>query len=141
MVYNKANMKTATLKRLDIGTETLGDFYCDGFHMKTLELPWKDNKNYISCIPKGEYVVKWTLSPRLKIYTYEVQNVPKRAGVRFHKGNYASYKKSDVLGCILGGSGYLDINKDGIIDIINSTVTMKSFDTFMNKESFKLIIS
>jgi len=134
-------MKTAFIKRLDIGTETLGDFLCENFMCKTLELPWKDNKNGVSCIPKGEYLVKWTFSPLFKKHTYEVQKVKGRSGIRIHKGNYASMKKSDVLGCILLGSSHADINKDGIVDIINSTATINKFEKFMNKEDFKLIIS
>lgn len=133
-------MKTAILKRLDIGTETLGDFTCENFKCKTLELPWKDNKSSISCIPKGEFIVKWTFSPRFKKYTYEIQSVKGRFSIRIHKGNYASLKKSDVEGCILMGIGYVDINKDGVVDIINSTATIASFEKFMNKEDFKLII-
>jgi hypothetical protein len=133
-------MKTAYLKRLDIGTETLGDFFCENFYCKSLELPWNDNKPLISCIPKGEYLVKWTLSPLFKKFTYEVQKVPKRSGIRIHKGNYASMKKTDVLGCILLGMGHVDINKDGIIDIMNSTITINKFEKFMAGEDFKLII-
>ena len=35
----------------DQGTE--GFLVTDGFNCRTLELPWKNNKRSISCIPEG----------------------------------------------------------------------------------------
>lgn len=136
-LLNKKVMKTVTITRgIDTGKQMQGKLTTDGFSCDTLERPWKNNQPNISCIPKGTYNVKWTFSPRFMRYTYEVQKVPNRVGVRFHKGNYFF----DVEGCILLGKGYTDLNKDGQQDIINSTVTIKAFETFMGRKEFLLVI-
>jgi len=106
------------------------------FVCKTLELPWLNNQPNISCIPKGTYDVTWTFSPRKMRFTYRVQNVPGRLGILFHSANYFY----DLLGCIALGSTLADINKDGQLDVTNSRVTMASFEGFMGKKPFKLII-
>lgn len=137
-------MKIVTLKREnDDGKETLGSFSCESFKCISLELPWKKNKNSISCIPIGNYVCKYTKSNRLStlkgedFFTYEVFNVKDRAGIRIHSCNYFS----DLLGCIGLGVTKIDINKDGELDITGSRDTIKTFETFMNKEPFILQIS
>lgn len=130
-------LETITIRRgIDDGVQTLGKLSKNGFSCDTLERPWKDNKPMVSCIPKGLYDARWTFSPKLLRYTYEVLKVPSRSGIRLHKGNYFF----DIEGCILLGQGYTDLNKDGKKDIINSTVTMKAFETLMNKKDFKLLI-
>lgn len=121
---------------LDDGIETLGDLAYNSFSCKTLERPWKGNQRDISCIPKGTYTCKWTFSLRLLKYTYELQNVPGRAGIRIHSGNYFN----DTDGCILLGTGYSNINGDSETDIINSKVTVDQFNSLMNKKDFTLVI-
>lgn len=133
----KFGTSTVTITRnQDDGVQTLGTLEYEGFKCNTLERPWKNNTINISCIPKGEYTVKWTFSPKFMRYTYEVQSVPKRSGIRFHVGNYFT----QIAGCFLLGSGYKDLNTDGRLDIINSTITIKQFETLLNKQDFKLII-
>jgi len=73
----------------------------------TLELPWRDNKNDISCIPKGKY--KCILAKyKDKGDRWLVQDVPDRTGVFIHAGN----THNDILGCILPGSGIGYLNED-----------------------------
>lgn len=131
-------MKTIILARhTDDGVQTLGDLTIESFMVfKTLERPWKNNAPNISCIPKGIYQCDWTFSPKLLRSTYQIMKVPGRSGIRFHPGNYFF----DIEGCILLGTGYMDLNHDGKLDIINSKVSLKSFETFLNKESFLLKI-
>lgn len=96
------------------------------FGCLTLELPWNDNKNGISSIPANIY--DWVKVPATDKIPYEhisILNVPGRSGICIHIGNYASLKKSDVLGCLLTGTGFADINGDGIPDITNSSTTFK----------------
>ena len=136
-------MRTVTINRQpDNGVQTLGILNVlkqnnQLFVSKTLELAWKNNKGQISCIPKGEYLVKWTLSPRLGYNTYEVMNVPTRGGIRIHNGNFYT----QIKGCILMGSALKDINSDGQQDVVHSGDTLKSFEKEMNYEDFELIIS
>lgn len=106
------------------------------FTCKTLELPWLNNAQDISCIPTGEYKVKWAFSPRFFKYMYHLQNVKGRSGIRIHVGNYYT----DIQGCILLGNGFKDLNKDNVLDIVNSKITVEAFQKFMGKEEFLLVI-
>lgn len=67
----------------------------------TLELPWKQNKKNISCIPAGVYHCKKTSSPKFG-ETYEVTEVQNRTHIVFHKGNLDEHTK----GCILLGESF-----------------------------------
>lgn len=61
----------------------------------TLELPWRENQNDISCIPVGVYEV----IPHNSIdhpNTFEISGVPNRVEILFHVLN----KPSETLGCI-----------------------------------------
>ena len=82
-------------------------FLQDDFLCYALELPWRFNAREISCIPAGEYQMVYSMSPRLRIRTYEVIDVPNRAGIRIHSGNWAGDKirgwDSHSLGCPLFG--------------------------------------
>lgn len=128
---------TVTITRnQDDGTQTLGELEYNGLKLNTLELSYKDNKRNISSIPKGTYNVKYTFSPKFMKYTYEILNVPGRSGIRIHTGNYFT----DIQGCILLGNGYKHLNKDNKLDIINSTVSVKTLEQLLNKQPFKLII-
>lgn len=138
---NNPISNTATLTRgKDDGKETLGTltvkangatFTCD-----TLELPWLNNQHNISCIPKGPYQVEYTYSPLHKKYTYQIMNVPNRDGIRLDVANYAS----QLLGCVALGNALKDINGDGELDVINSTLTNNSLIGFLNKQPFTLTI-
>jgi len=77
----------------------------------TLEPPWRDNRQNISCIPAGDYVAKRTLARTTTgglfiPETFEVSPVNHRGGILFHIGNSVK----DTNGCILLGAsfGYLD---------------------------------
>lgn len=104
------------------------------FTCRTLELAWKNNFVNISCIPVGRYTVDWTWSPKFQRFTYEVKKVPNRDGIRFHSANYFY----DLNGCIGLGERLTDINRDDHLDIVNSRVTVKAFEDFMQRKSFTL---
>lgn len=98
------------------GQMIVGDFLCC-----TLELPDLNNLPQKSCIPANTYEwVKVGATHNIPYTHISVLNVHQRSGICIHVGNYASLKKSDVLGCILVGSSFADINKDGIQDIVGS---------------------
>lgn len=119
-------MNAVILRQDDKSVQTFGDFTIFNgtrkmYECKTLELAWKNNENKISCIPAGEYECE-KVGPTKKIpYPHIwIKDVPGRAGVKIHIGNFASFKKTDSEGCVLPGLGYKDINADGILDIISS---------------------
>lgn len=103
---------------------------------KTLELPWKNNERKVSCIPEGTYMV-WKMKPTAKRqYEYFwVQDVPGRDSILFHPGNYTR----QILGCLLPGENFVDLDKDGIVDITNTTATLKMLTAIM-PDKFKLTI-
>lgn len=84
-------------------TATMGRLRVNGFECLTLELPWRDNAEDVSCIPAGTYKVKVTYSNKFKRDLPELLGVPGRSKVRIHPGNTTR----DTQGCILVG-GRLD---------------------------------
>ena len=91
--------------------ETLGVF-------ATLERPYINNQKNISAIPKGRYLCT-RRNPTQK-FNYEhllVNGVPNRDAILMHIGNYAM---TDSQGCILVGTDFADINRDGLKDITES---------------------
>jgi hypothetical protein len=123
-------MKQVSLTRSD--DKTFGVLRYNTLKWFTVERPWLNNQNNVSCIPNGTYTCKWTLSPRLKKYTYEVLNVPKRGGIRIHSANFST----QVLGCIALGNttGIMD----GVRGVFGSVTAIRKFNEALNKEDFKL---
>ena len=142
-------MKDVNLNRFSGNTKqtlgTLSFIKDDGqlFVCKTLELAWKNNQSNISCIPPGSYTCKYTRSNRLSnlkgrdFFTYEVLNVPGRAGIRIHSANHFF----QLLGCIALGDAHKDINADSELDVIHSGATITAMEEQLQRKDFRLIIS
>lgn len=103
-------------------TPTLGSFLWENpigvtrhLFIKSIELPWRDNKRGASCIPMGEYKMRCTMSPRFGRMMWEV-DVPGRTGIRIHTANFARQLK----GCIAPVMEWRDIDGDGVIDGVRS---------------------
>ena len=114
-------MKAYLKRQNDNGTATTGIFFFekDGGEVLTLaslELPWKENKNKISCIPKGSYKVTTTFSNRFKKDMWLLLDVPNRSGIRIHSANYSI----ELEGCIALGLQKVDIDNDKTMDIKDS---------------------
>lgn len=106
------------------------------FDFLTLELPWADNHHNVSCIPEGVYLVEKCQPTAKRPYVYfHVLDVPERQGILWHPGNYTR----QILGCILPGETHTDLDKDGIVDITNTTATLKILSALM-PDKFKLTI-
>ena len=119
-------MKTILISRI-FGNEnkTLGEFkiYDNNlpvFECKNIELPWKENKRRISCIPANEYIGIAITRPSNKKYAIHIQNVPGRDAILIHQAGRAN----QLLGCIAPGMTFQDTNKDGIIDVTDSKDAM-----------------
>ena len=123
---------------------TSGTLVCGTFKSFTLELPWHDNINNFSCFPPGTYHCKYTNSPHLRKYTYEVQGVIGRAGIRIHSGNWAGDKrlgfKADVLGCILLCQKIVVPEGKQRMGI-SSSPTIQAFQNYLDKKDFILNVS
>ncbi len=100
--------------------QTLGIMVVPGFDCKTLELPWINNQQEISCIPVGSYICKKRWSEKYG-HHFIVEGVPGRSYILIHFGNYYTNTK----GCILVGLAFTDINNDGLLDVTSSKNTMK----------------
>lgn len=87
----------------------------------TLELPWRNNTTFLSCIPSGIYVCEKVISPT-KGETFEITNVFNRSEILFHKGNIDDNTK----GCILIGEGFGYIYDEPAV-----TRSKLAFDRFM----------
>ena len=126
-------MNRAKLSRAESSSDgTFGKFVCAGLSLFSLELPWKDDENNVSCIPTGLYVCRWTLSPRLKKNTYEVFGDKHRTGIRLHSANLAK----QLLGCIALGKriGFMD----GVKAILISRPAISALESHFNRQPFEL---
>jgi 7-cyano-7-deazaguanine synthase in queuosine biosynthesis len=129
-------MEEITLRRLATqGKQITGEIIRGGAVVaKTVELAWKDNARRISCIPIGTYTVVKRTSNKYGNH-FHLINVPSRNMILIHSGNYYS----DSLGCIIVGSDHKDIDKDGLVDVVNSKATLsRMFTTFPDR--FKIVI-
>ena len=129
-------MEEITLRRLATqGKQITGEIIRGGAVVaKTIELEWKNNARRISCIPIGTYTVVKRTSNKYGNH-FHLINVPGRDMILIHSGNYYS----DSLGCIIVGSDHKDIDKDGMVDVVNSKATLsRMFTTFPDR--FKLVI-
>lgn len=121
-------MQHATLFRTYKQNQTEGDFFLfsetgkEIFKAKILELKYDNNLSNISCINEGVYTVKKVpLTTRIPYTHFEILGVSGRSGIKIHRGNYAS----QIKGCLLIGSAFSDINKDGNVDVIYSKKTLE----------------
>ena len=113
-------MNRLKIDRLYQDNCTLGVVKFGNFQCLSLELPWLNNKINISCIPPGIYKCEKRISPR-KGHVFQLLNVIGRTYIQGHIGNYTR----DILGCIVFGDSIKDINRDGILDVTNSTHTFR----------------
>ena len=100
-----------TLLRTEFGlSETLGILMIDGgMFYTTLEPPWRDNRQSVSCVPEGHYKCKRYDSPKYGS-VFEVLDIPIRANIVLgHIGN----THRDTTGCIILGlySGVLNYTR------------------------------
>jgi len=135
-------MKRIRLKRYSCGDQgTFGYLTGPGFRLHVTELPWRDNRSNLSCIPPGEYNCGLVRSPRFGV-VYHIKDVPGRTHVLIHSGNYAGDStkgwKTHSHGCILPARrvGRLGRQRAGLC----SKSALSKLMATLNREPFKLII-
>jgi len=100
---------------------TFGKLYYRDFKCYTVEKPWENNAQFISCIPVGIYPIELGRYNRGGYPCYELKQVPARSQIKIHVANIAT----DVMGCV--GLG----NLLGVVDkwwaVLNSRVTHEAF--------------
>jgi hypothetical protein len=87
----------------------------------TLELPWKNNKSSISCIPPGTYHATKMYSSKFLKDVFVLHDVPGRDMIEFHIGNTII----DTHGCVLLGMEY-SLTENAIV------VSRSAFNEFMS---------
>lgn len=99
------------------------------FELKTLELPWNDNKRNASCIPTGTYPISRRHSAKYQNH-YIIENTGPRTYILIHYGNFPK----DTDGCILVGTDHKDIDYDKIPDVINSKLALNKLLEYTYRE-------
>jgi hypothetical protein len=138
-------VKTLVLTRLECSPHgTKGELYygsekvCD-----TLELPWDDNTPMFSSIPTGRYYCEFNYSPKFKRDLYILNKVPNRTGIRIHAGTWAGDTRlgfrSDLLGCIAPGSGFM-LDDNGQLMITKSVYSLEKLYGVTGKKGFVLVV-
>lgn len=114
-------------------TYTIGQLFIDGQYFcdtcedadrgldQTMPVPeiLKRKIQNETAIPTGEYIVRFTYSPRFKRLMPQIENVKGFSGVRIHAGNTAK----DTEGCVLLGKNTI---KGGVT---NSRALVTKFET------------
>lgn len=101
----------------------------------TMEQPWQDNAEDVSCIPAGRYLCRRVDSPHFG-NTFEITDVPGRTHVLLHKGNTLA----DTRGCVLVGEEFA-----GTFDHPFLAESKRGYDEFMlmmtGEDSFWLTVT
>ncbi len=135
------NILLVRLETSDLGTFGEIDYF--GTTFVTGELPWRDNRDNVSCIPTGSYEAVWCFSPRFQKYTYLLRNVPGRDGIRIHGASFFGDRsmgfRSHSDGCLGLGDGIRWADKQPFL--LNSPSTTRLFQNKLEGRSFLLEIS
>jgi len=113
----KLRIETWQRKDCTIGVLTYGDFQCF-----TLELPWLDNQEFISCIPRAEGYKGEKFKSNKNGDCIAIINVLDRTHIQIHSGNYTR----NVEGCMLVGNSVKFLDSDTIPDVTSSVNTLKA---------------
>lgn len=92
----------------------------------TMERPWEQNQQNISCIPEGNYKGRKYASKRHG-KTLKISDVINRTGIIFHVGN----DFTDSEGCILLGDNFAKSS----CKIESSTSAMERFKRLITKDT------
>lgn len=122
-------MERLVIKTICGKTQTLGFLTYGSFECCTLELPWKDNKNSVSCIPAGRYKGRKIVSPSNGA-CIEIMDVVNRTYIQIHSANYVR----QLLGCIAVGRTMQDIDNDGSLDVTSSRNTLDELLALLPEE-------
>jgi hypothetical protein len=116
---------------------TLGHLKADGQNhvpIHTLELPWKNNRREVSCIPTGVYRCVPHNGTLFKD-VYRLEDVPNRTAILIHTGNTVL----DIRGCILIG-----LNTGRMQDrpaVIESRDALRKFHELTDRKPFMLSVT
>lgn len=135
-------MKLISLKRYSTSDDgTRGIMIAPQFTCCTMELPWRDNKPDVSCIPNGLFFCSPHVSPTFG-ECYAVNDVQGRSEILIHPlnfaGDVAKGKRSESEGCI-GVGLYHDVLR-GQLAVLKSRVAFDRLMQYIGKNEFMLSI-
>jgi hypothetical protein len=122
-------------------SQTIGKFYLLGQsdsllkEWDSMELPWLNNQQYISCVPIGIYTAIRHYSPKFGECLW-IQDVPGRSEILVHYANY----HYDLLGCIGIGQDLAYIDQDKDIDITSSRKSMRELMELIEGDAIEIEI-
>ena len=96
------------------------------FLFKGIELPWKDNLPFVSCITAGKYQALATRRSSNRKYAIWIKDVVGRTEIMMHTANYVR----QLEGCHAPGTNFADLDNDGIIDVANSQKIMDVLQSY-----------
>ena len=111
-------------------------FNNDRFVGFTIELPWKENKKQVSCIPEGIYELRPRYSEKFKHHLV-LENVPNRSLILIHPANDAN---KELQGCIAPVSSLTGIAKGLQSRVVFQKVLSACYQAFDRKEKVTLTI-
>lgn len=140
-------MRRITLTRLESSDQgTFGTIqvpngdYLESFYAG--ELPDRDNRSNVSCIPTGIYVVSQVDWLKHNKKAYMVQGVKGRGGILIHAANYMGDSekgyKTQLKGCIALGERLGKMEGQKVL--LMSAPAIRRFEALLNGESFELEI-
>lgn len=142
-------MPNVDLERIETGDQgTFGILTSPGgFQLYCVELPWRDNKTGISCIPPGTYTCAWRDSPKHG-FCYYVMEVKDRMDVEIHSANWAGDKSMgwycQLEGCIAPGRSIQDMAPaEGLKAqraVTSSRDALTAFEAQLAKRPFSLTV-
>lgn len=131
------------IDRFDRGDQgNFGHVWTRGPRFFSGELPSRDNRPNISCIPPKRYQVVWTWSDHFRRFMYLLLGTDPRAGIREHSANFMGDEskgfRRQLNGCIALGErlGWMDGQKA----LLLSAPAVRRFESFMGKRPFLLEI-
>lgn len=139
------------MKRLDLirlaylPFGTFGKFMCGYDILYTVERPWLNNAENISCIPEGHYICKPKFFFKHGYQAVEIISVPNRKNILFHIANWPE----DVEGCVGIGKSFDCMARVPKVDkpehvyelaVSQSTNAFKQFMDFYGAAEFELYV-
>jgi len=130
-------MEKIILQRLsDDGFKTIGSLIFKNLLISlTVERPWKNNEQNVSCIPVGTYNCIPENHPTKK-QVFRLQKVKGRDGILIHIANSAT----ELHGCIAPGMGIMDNSRPEIYGVANSAFAMRKLIELTDFKPFQLVI-
>lgn len=142
-------MTDAFLSRRDLSDQGwFGRLVAGPLSLYTGELPWRENRSSVSCIPPGPgdadvtYWAQVTFSPRFGRGLYLLAPTHPRTGIRIHPANLcgdaAKGWKAQLNGCVALGErlGYLDGQKA----VLLSQSAVRRLESYFHGRPFRLTI-